>query len=101
MSTGSVRGSGRCCLESACCFMDWKEDTCEFLEEEGECSEVEERESGLVVGSDAVEEATVDDGVAVDEGKEDERLDETFLGWCRVEREEELDEVEEDVDGCL
>ena len=101
MSTGSLRGSDGNCLESTCCFMDWKEDTCEFLEEEGEWSVVEEREPGLVVGNDAIEEATAEDGVAVDEDEEDERLDESFLDWCLVEREEELEEVEDDVDGCL
>lgn len=101
MSTGSLRGSDGCCLGSTCRFMDWKEDTCEFLEEEGGWSVLEERESELAVGNDAIEEETVDDGVAVDEDEEDERLDESFLDWCLVEREEELEEVEDDVDGCL
>lgn len=100
MSTGSLRGWEECCLESTCCFMDWKEDTCELLEEEGS-SVVEERESGVVVGNDAIDWATEDDGVTVDEDEEEERLDECFLDWCRDEREEELEEVEEDADGCL
>lgn len=43
----------------------------------------------------------MDDGVTVDEDEEEERLDECFLGWCLVEREEELEEVEEDDDDCL
>lgn len=43
----------------------------------------------------------MDDGVTVDEDEEEERLDEGFLDWCLVEREEELEEVEEDDDGCL
>jgi hypothetical protein len=81
--------------------MDWKEDTCEFFEEEGELSAVEERESGLVAGNDAIDEATTDDEMAADDDEEDERLDESFLDWCLVEREEELEEVEDDVDGCL
>jgi hypothetical protein len=81
--------------------MDWKEDTCEFREEEEERSVVEERESGVVVCNDTVAEATTDEGVAVDEDEEDERLDECFLDWCLVEREEVLEGVEDDVDGCL
>ena len=97
MSTGSLWGSDGCCLESTCCFMDWKEDTCEFREEEEGRSVVEDRKSGVVVGSDAVEEAIVDEGITVDE----EEKDECFLGWCLVEREEVLEEVEDDVDGCL
>ncbi|KAF9652205.1 hypothetical protein BDM02DRAFT_3126568 [Thelephora ganbajun] len=102
MSTGSLWGSDGCCLESTCCFIDWKEETWEFLEEEEERSVVEERESGVGVGSDAVDEATVDEGVGVDEeDDDDDRLDECFLDWCLVEREEELEDVEDDVDGCL
>jgi hypothetical protein len=101
MSTGSLRDSDGCCLDSTCCFMDWKEDTWEFFEEEEEPSVVEERESGVVVDSDAEGGALVDEGVIVDEDEEDERLDESFLDWCLVEREEELEEVEDDVDGCL
>ena len=100
MSTGSFWGSAGCCLGSGCCFIDWKEDTCEFREEEEVRSVVEERGSGVVVGSDAVDEATVDEGVAVDEDEDDERLDECFLGWCLIEREELLEGVEDDVDGC-
>jgi hypothetical protein len=96
MSTGSLWGSDGSCLESTCCFMDWKEDTCEFREEEGR-SVTEDRESGVVVGSDAVEEAIVDEGVAVDE----EEKDECFLDWCLLEREEVLETVDDDVDGCL
>jgi len=76
--------------------MDWKDDTCEFREEEEERSAVEDRESGVVVGSDAVEEAIVDEEVAVDEAEKDE----CFLDWCLAEREG-LEEVEDDVDGCL
>jgi len=79
--------------------MDWKEDTCEFREEEEGRSAVEERESGVVVGSEAVDGATVDEGVTVDEEEENERLDECFLDWCLVEREEVLEGVEDDVDG--
>jgi hypothetical protein len=100
MSTGSLGGSDENCLESTCCFMDWKEDTWEFLEEEGGWSVVEGRESGLVAGNDAIDGVTVEEGVAVDEDEE-ERFDESFLDWCLVEREEELDEVEDEVDGCL
>ena len=77
--------------------MDWKEDTCELLEE---LSVVEERESGIVVDN-AIEEAAVDEGMDVEEDEEDEILDEAFLDWCLVEREEELEEVEDDVDGGL
>lgn len=88
-------------MKSTCCFMDWKEDTWEFLEEEGEWSTVEERESGVVVGNDAIDEGTIEDGVVVNEDEDDERLDESFLDWCLDEREEELEEVEDDVDGCL
>ena len=80
--------------------MDWKEDTCEFREEGGESSVVEDRESGVVVGSDTVNEATVDEGVAVDEEDEDERLEECFLDWCLAEREVVVEDVEDDVDGC-
>jgi hypothetical protein len=80
--------------------MDWKEDTWEFLEEEGGWSVVEGRGSGLVAGNDAIDGVTVEEEVAVDEDEE-ERFDESFLDWCLVEREEGLDEVEEDVDGCL
>ena len=58
---------------------------------------VEERESGMVVGNDAIDEATADDGVAVDK----DEVEEIFLDWCLVEREEELEEDEDDVDGCL
>lgn len=76
--------------------MDWKEDTCEFREEEEERSVVEDRESGVVVGSDAVEGAIVDEEVVVDEAEKDE----CFLDWCLDEREE-FEEVEDDVDGCL
>lgn len=101
MSTGSLWGSGGCDLESTCCFMDWKEDTWEFLEEEEEWSVVEKRESGVVVGNDVIDEATVEDGVRVEEDEEDEMFDEGFLGWCLLEREEELEDVEDDVDGCL
>lgn len=43
----------------------------------------------------------MDDVVTVDEDEEEERLDESFLDWCLVEREEELEEVEVDDDGCL
>jgi hypothetical protein len=81
--------------------MDWKEDTCEFLEEEEEWSVVEERESGVAVGNDVTDEGTVEDGVMVEEDEEDEVLDEGFLGWCLLEREDELEDVEDDVDGCL
>lgn len=81
--------------------MDWKGDTCGFREEGEGRSVVEDRGSGVVVGSDAVKEATVDEGVAVDEDEEDERLDECFLDWCLVEREEVLEDAEDDVDGCL
>lgn len=101
MSTRSLWGSDGCCLESTCCFIDWKGDACEFLEEDEGWSVFEERESGVVVGNDAIEEATVDEGVAVDEDEEDGGLDENFLDWCLAEREEELEEVEDDVDGCL
>ena len=97
MSTGSLWGSDGCCLESTCCFMDWKGDTCEFREEEEERSVVEGRESGVVVGSVGAEETIVDEGVADDE----EEKEECFLDWCLVEREEVLEEVEDDVDGCL
>ena len=100
MSTGSLWGSDGCCLESTCCFMDWKEDTCEFRVEV-EWSEVEDRESGVVVCNDTADEATMDEGVTVDEDEEDERLDECLLDWCLVEREELLEGVEDDVDGCL
>lgn len=100
MSTGSLWGSDGCCLGSTWCFIDWKGDTWEFREEEEERSVVEDRESGVAVGSDVVEEATADEGEAVDEEK-DEKLDECFLGWCLVEREELLEDVEDDVDGCL
>ena len=73
ISTGSLWGSDGCCLESMCCFMDWKEATCELREEEEGWSVVEDRKSGVVVCNDAVEEATMDEGVAVDEDEEDER----------------------------
>ena len=101
MSTGSLWGSDGWCLESMWCFMDWKEATCEFREEEEEWSMVEDRESRVVVCNDTVDEAAVDDGVAVDEDEEDERWDECLLGWCLLEREEALEGVEDDVDGCL
>lgn len=101
MSTGSLRGSDGCCLESTCCFIDWKEDTCEFLEDEGEWSVLDERESGLAVGNNAIDGTSVEDGMGADEDEEDERLDESFLDWCLVEREAELEGVEDDVDGCL
>jgi len=78
MSTGSLWESGGCGLESMCCFMDWKDDTWEFLEEDEEWS-VEERESGVVVCNDAVDEAIVEDGVTVDEDEDDEGLDECLL----------------------
>ena len=81
--------------------MDWKGDTCELREAEEARSVVEDRGSGVAVGSDAVNEATVDEGVTVDEDEEDERLDECFLDWCLVEREEVVEGVEDDVDGCL
>jgi len=80
--------------------MDWNGDTCELRKEEEERSVVEDCWSGVVVGSDAVDEATMDEGVAVDEDEDDDRLDECFLGWCLVVREELLEDVEDDVDGC-
>lgn len=101
MSTGSFWESDGSCLESTCCFMDWKGDTCEFRTEEAERSVVEERESEVVVGSDAVDEGMVDEGVAVEEEEKDEKLEECFLCWCLVGREETLGGVEDDVDGCL
>jgi hypothetical protein len=78
--------------------MDWKEDTCESLEEEEGWSTFGERESGVVVGNEVTDAATVEDGVTVEEEEEE---DEGFLGWCLLEREEELEDVEDDVDGCL
>jgi len=101
MSTGSLWDSGGCGLESMCCFMDWKEDTCELREEDEEWSVVEERESGIADCNDAVDEATIDEGVTVDEDEENEGLDECLLDWCLVERDELLEGVEDDVDGCL
>jgi len=101
MSTGSLWVSGGCGLESMCCLMDWKEDTWELREEDEEWSVVEERESGVVVCNDAVDEATVDDGVVVDDDEDEEGLDECLLDWCLVERDELLEGVEDDVDGCL
>lgn len=61
----------------------------------------EDRESGVVVCNDAVDEAMIDAGAAVDEDEEDERWDECLLGWCLDEREELLEGVEDDVDDCL
>lgn len=87
-------------MESTCCFIDWKEDTCEFREEEEGCSVVGGRVSGIVVCNDAVDEVTTDEGVIVDEDEDDEGLDECLLDWCLVEREL-LEGVEDDVDGCL
>ena len=40
----------------------------------------EDRESGVAVCNDAVDEAMVDAGAAVDEDEEDERWDECLLG---------------------